>query len=46
MKGTGYDARDRAQSAAAGADPGQWMTHSHNPCHAETGMMANLAYLA
>ncbi|PTA48261.1 copper oxidase [Micromonospora sp. RP3T] len=27
-------------------NPGQWMTHCHNPYHAETGMMVNLAYLA
>ncbi|HET8660863.1 MAG TPA: multicopper oxidase family protein [Micromonosporaceae bacterium] len=25
-------------------NPGQWMTHCHNVYHAETGMMANLAY--
>lgn len=28
------------------ANPGQWMTHCHNVYHAETGMMANLAYRA
>jgi len=27
-------------------NPGQWMTHCHNIYHAETGMMANLAYQA
>jgi len=25
-------------------NPGQWMTHCHNIYHAETGMMANVAY--
>ncbi len=27
-------------------NPGQWMTHCHNIYHAESGMMANLAYQA
>jgi FtsP/CotA-like multicopper oxidase with cupredoxin domain len=25
-------------------NPGQWATHCHNICHAETGMMTTLSY--